>query len=51
MAQLMMTYPLFLEEVNNMWSLFLQQDRAEYLNHCQVLLFLLFLAFSKSNFV
>jgi hypothetical protein len=49
-VELMMDYPLFLEEVNNVWSLFLHQDRAEYLNSCQVLLFLLFLAFNKTNF-
>lgn len=40
-----------LEEVNSIWALFLYQDRKEHQTNCQVLLFLLLLAFSKTSFI
>jgi hypothetical protein len=39
------------EEVNSIWALLLHQDRKEHHTNCQTLLFLLLLAFSKTNFL
>lgn len=43
--------PVFLDEINNIWELFICRDRAEYHSDCKTLLFLMFLAFNKTNFV
>ena len=48
--ELAVQYSYFLEELNNVWELFLFQDRAEYLTNCQVLLFLMLLSFNKTSF-
>lgn len=41
----------FLDEINDIWGLFLNRDRAEHLMNCPVLFFLLFLGFNRTNFL
>jgi hypothetical protein len=51
MLECAVKHPIFFDEINNIWELFICRDRAEYHSTCKVLLFLILLAFNKTNFV